>query len=157
MKITLLVVGQTDSPFVKKGIGEYLKRLHHSIRVEMKILPDPRRGKSIGEEIRKKIEGEQILAHLSPSTTMVLLDKTGASFSSVAFSAYLQKKMASGLKELIFVVGGPYGFSEEVYQAVKEKISLSPMTFPHDLVRLIFVEQLYRAYTIMNGEPYHHE
>lgn len=157
MKITLLVVGNTSSPVVRKGIGEYLKRLQHYIRVEMRILPDRKRGTSTGEEYRKKIEGEQILASLTPSTTMVLLDKNGESFSSVAFSAYLQKKMASGLKELIFVVGGPYGFSEEVYNTVKEKISLSKMTFPHDLVRLIFVEQLYRAYTIMKGESYHHE
>jgi len=157
MKITLLVVGNTNSPIVRKGIEEYLKRLKRYVHVGMIIIPDHKTSKSASEERRKKNEGEQILARLHPSKTMVLLDKTGESFTSGEFSEYLQKKMASGLKELVFVIGGPYGFSDEVYQSVKERISLSKMTFPHDLVRLIFMEQVYRAYTIMKGEPYHHE
>jgi 23S rRNA (pseudouridine1915-N3)-methyltransferase len=157
MKITLLVVGNTNSPIVRKGIEEYLKRLKRYVRMGMIIIPDPKTGKSTGEEVRKKKEGEEILACLHASKTMVLLDKTGQSFTSGEFSEYLQKKMASGLKELVFVIGGPYGFSDEVYQSVKERISLSKMTFPHDLVRLIFMEQVYRAYTILQGEPYHHE
>lgn len=157
MKITLLVVGQTHPPFLKKGIDEYIKRLKHYIPFDINIIQDIKKNRNLPEEIQKRKEGELILKYKNGFNTMVLLDESGKSFTSREFSGFLQKKMASGLKELIFVVGGPYGFSNKVYDNVNEKLSVSKMTFPHELVRLIFIEQLYRAFTIIKGEPYHHD
>lgn len=156
MKITLLVVGKTDKGFVKEGVEEYYKRLIHYIPFEMKIIPDIKKGKNMSEALQKNKEGELILAQVKPGDVMILLDEGGLEFSSVKFARFLEQKMISGIKNLVFVVGGPYGFSPSVYQKAQSKISLSKMTFSHQMIRMIFVEQLYRGMTILKGEPYHH-
>lgn len=157
MKTCLLVIGKTDADYVRRGIEEYEKRLRRYIPFEMKVLPDVKNAKSMGEALQKEKEGEMILEQLAPTDTVVLLDEKGRQYTSVEFSAYLAQKMLGGIKRLVFVVGGPYGFSEAVYRRGNEKISLSKMTFSHQMVRMIFAEQIYRAMTILKGEPYHHE
>ncbi|MCB2197625.1 MAG: 23S rRNA (pseudouridine(1915)-N(3))-methyltransferase RlmH [Bacteroidetes bacterium] len=157
MKIKFLVIGKTDTDYLKKGIDEYIKRLKHYVPFEMIVIPDLKNTKNLTEDIQKQKEGELILNQLDRADFLVLLDENGKKYSSVNFSQFIEKKMIAGLKTLIFVVGGPYGFSREVYQKANTKISLSDMTFSHQMVRLIFVEQLYRAMTIIRGEPYHHK
>lgn len=156
MKIILLVVGKTDKDFVKAGVEEYQKRLKHYLPFEMKVIPDIKKGKNMSESIQKNKEGELILAQIKQGDVMFLLDEGGMEFSSVKFARFVEQKMVSGIKNLVFVVGGPYGFSQSVYQKAVGKISLSPMTFSHQMIRMIFIEQLYRAMTILKGEPYHH-
>ncbi len=157
MKILFLVIGKTDESYLETGIYKYIKRLEHYIPFEMKIIPDIKNRKTLTEEQQKKAEGDLILSQLSSGDDLILLDENGKTFSSVAFSQWIEKQMNSGNKRIIFVVGGPYGFSKEVYAKARFKISLSEMTFSHQMIRLIFVEQLYRAFTIIKGEPYHHE
>ncbi|MGL5683875.1 MAG: 23S rRNA (pseudouridine(1915)-N(3))-methyltransferase RlmH [Marinifilaceae bacterium] len=157
MKVCLLVIGKTDASFVKAGIEEYEKRLKRYISYEMKIIPDIKNSKNMTEEVQKNKEGELILEQFSTSDFVVLLDERGKEYSSVAFSQFMAQKMLSGTKRLVFVIGGPYGFADAVYQRANDKLSLSKMTFSHQMVRMIFTEQLYRAMTIMKGEPYHHE
>jgi 23S rRNA (pseudouridine1915-N3)-methyltransferase len=157
MKITLLLVGATDKDYLKEGMEEYAKRLRHYLPFEIKVITDIKRTVSTPEELQKRKEGESIVNNLGPSAEVVLFDEKGKVFSSREFAGFLQKKMASGLKELTFVVGGAYGFSKEVQNLAHEKISLSRMTFSHQMVRLVIVEQFYRAFTILKGEPYHHE
>lgn len=156
MKIKLVLIGKTDSDFIKKGIEEYAKRLKHYIGFEMIVIPDLKNTKSLSENQQKQKEGELILNQINPGDFVVLLDEKGKEYSSVEFSKFIEKQSISGLKNLIFVVGGPYGFSEDVYKKGNSKIALSRMTFSHQMVRMIFVEQLYRAMTIIKGEPYHH-
>lgn len=156
MKITLLVIGKTDKDFVKKGIEEYQKRLVHYLPFELKIIPDLKNTKNLSENQQKQKEGELILDKVKSGDTLVLLDEGGKEFSSVGFSKFLEQKMLSGMKNLVFVIGGPYGFSEDVYKKAQGKVSLSKMTFSHQMIRMIFVEQLYRGMTIIKGEPYHH-
>jgi len=156
MKITLLVIGKTDKDFVKLGIAEYEKRLNRYVSYEMKVIPDVKKGKNLTEELQKEKEGELILAQIKSGNLMILLDEGGKEVSSVEFARDLEQKMLSGIKNLVFVVGGPYGFSRAVYQKAQAKISLSRMTFSHQMIRMIFVEQVYRAMTILKGEPYHH-
>lgn len=156
MKITLLVIGKTDAAYIREGIGEYEKRLGRYVQYEMKVLPDIKNGKALGEGVRKEKEGELLLAQMLPSDYVVLLDERGREYDSPGFSEFVAQKMLGGIKGLVFVIGGPYGFSEAVYKRGNEKISLSKMTFSHQMVRMIFAEQLYRAMTIMKGEPYHH-
>ncbi|MFC2150974.1 23S rRNA (pseudouridine(1915)-N(3))-methyltransferase RlmH [Bacteroidota bacterium] len=156
MKIKLLVIGKTDSDFLRRGIDEYVKRLKHYLPFEIIIIPDLKNRKNLTEEQQRHKEGELILAQFNSGDFIVLLDENGKDFSSVDFSKFVEKQMISGLKNLIFVIGGPYGFSEEVYKKGEFKFSLSKMTFSHQMVRLIFTEQLYRALTIIKGEPYHH-
>ncbi len=156
MKTTLLVIGKTDKDFVIKGIEEYQKRLIHYIPYEMKIIPDIKNTKNLSEQQQKQKEGELILSHVKNGDLLILLDEGGKEFSSVTFSKFIEQKMIHGIKNLIFVIGGPYGFSPDVYKACQEKISLSKMTFSHQMVRMIFTEQLYRAMTILRNEPYHH-
>lgn len=156
MTIKLLVVGKTDSKPLQQMIAEYENRLKHYIRFELDTIPYLKNTKNLSEAQQKEKEGELILNKLSPTDIMVLLDENGRQYSSIDFSAYLQKKMNSGIKQLVFVIGGPYGFSDPVYQKAKGKISFSKMTFSHQMVRLFFVEQLYRAFTILRNEPYHH-
>lgn len=156
MKITLLVIGKTDKDFVKRGIEEYQKRLVHYVPFELKIIPDLKNTKNLSEAQQKQKEGELILDKIKTGDTLILLDENGKEFSSVAFSKFLEQKMLSGIKNLIFVIGGPYGFSQDVYQKAQGKVSLSKMTFSHQMIRMIFVEQLYRGMTIIKGEPYHH-
>lgn len=156
MKIVFLVIGKTDESYLDTGILKYIKRLEHYVPFEMKIIPDIKNRKTLTEEQQKKAEGELILSNINVGDDLVLLDENGKTFSSVAFSQWIEKQMNIGSKRMVFVVGGPYGFSKEVYAKAKFKISLSEMTFSHQMIRLIFVEQLYRAFTIIKGEPYHH-
>ncbi|MCY1720264.1 23S rRNA (pseudouridine(1915)-N(3))-methyltransferase RlmH [Prolixibacteraceae bacterium Z1-6] len=157
MKITLLVVGKTDTSYLREGMNEYIKRMKYYIGFDIDVIPDIKKGKNTNVEIQKAREGEIILSKLGPGKEFHLFDEKGKMFSSKEFSQFIEKKMINGPKELVFVIGGPYGFSEEVYQRAASKISLSRMTFSHQMVRLLCVEQIYRAFTILKGEPYHHE
>ena len=157
MKISLIVIGKTDASYFVDAINEYKNRLVHYIPFEMEIIPDIKNVKNLREEQQKEKEGELILKMLQPGDYLVLLDEHGKSFTSMEFATYLERNMHVVSKRLVFVIGGPYGFSEAVYKAASEKISLSKMTFSHQMIRLIFVEQIYRAMTILNNEPYHHE
>jgi 23S rRNA (pseudouridine1915-N3)-methyltransferase len=156
MKITLLVVGKTTDAHIDTLIQDYQKRLTHYLPFSLVVIPDLKNTKSLTMEQQKLAEGELILRQLTPSTDMILLDEKGREYRSVEFADFLQKKMSSG-RDVVFVVGGPYGFSQSVYDRANGKISLSQMTFSHQMVRLFFVEQIYRAMTILRGEPYHHE
>jgi 23S rRNA (pseudouridine1915-N3)-methyltransferase len=156
MKICLLVIGKTDEAYLQKGIELFLKRIPHYISFEMKVIPDIKNSKNLSEDQQKEKEGELIFQQLTTSDELFLLDEQGIEVSSVEFARFLEKKMISGIKRLVFVVGGPYGFSGTIYSRANGKVSLSKMTFSHQMVRLIFLEQLYRAMTILKGEPYHH-
>ncbi|MGM9810569.1 MAG: 23S rRNA (pseudouridine(1915)-N(3))-methyltransferase RlmH [Paludibacteraceae bacterium] len=156
MKIRLLLVGKTTDARLVSLIDDYQNRLKHYVPFSLEVLPELRNAKSLSEEQQKTTEGEMILKAVSAAEEMILLDEHGKEFRSVEFSEYLQKKMSAG-RDIVFVVGGPYGFSEAVYQRANGKISLSKMTFSHQMVRLFFVEQIYRAMTILRHEPYHHE
>lgn len=157
MKVALVVIGKTDARYFVEAIEEYTNRLVHYIPFEMQVIPDIKNVKNLSEEQQKEKEGELILKGLQPGDYLVLLDDKGKEFTSKEFAKYMEKKMQSVPRRLVFVVGGPYGFSEAVYKAATEKISLSRLTFSHQMIRLIFVEQIYRAMTILNNEPYHHE
>ncbi len=157
MNIKLIAIGKTDDKALQALIDDYTKRLSFYIKFDLEIIPDIKNVKNLSESQQKEKEGELILAKLIPTDQLILLDENGKNFSSVAFSAELQKKMNSGIKTLVFVIGGPYGFSENVYSKSQGKISLSLMTFSHQMVRLFFIEQLYRGFTILRNEPYHHQ
>ena len=157
MKICLLVIGKTDEAYLQKGIELFMKRIPHYISFEMKVIPDLKNTKNLSEEQQKEKEGDLILQQIITSDELFLLDEQGIETSSVDFARFLEKKMVSGIKRLFLVIGGPYGFSESVYSRANGKVSLSKMTFSHQMVRLIFLEQLYRAMTILKGEPYHHQ
>lgn len=156
MKISLLVVGKTTDARLQALIEEYQKRLVHYVPFELKVIPELRNAKNLSMDEQKQREGEQILAMADAGNRLILLDEHGKEYRSVDFAAQLNKWMSAG-RNLIFVVGGPYGFSEDVYSRAESKISLSQMTFSHQMIRLLFVEQIYRACTILRGEPYHHE
>ena len=157
MKIELAVIGKTSIGYLKQGIDEYIKRLKHYVPFEIKYIDDIKNTKNISEDQQKRTEGAKILSLLEKSDFVVLLDEHGKEYTSMQYSSYIQKRMLSGVKKVVFVIGGPYGFSQEVYDRANDKISFSKMTFNHEMIRLIFTEQLYRAYTIINHEPYHHE
>lgn len=157
MNIKLLAIGKTDNKALQTLVDDYTKRLSFYIKFELEIIPDLKNVKNLSESQQKEKEGELILSKLSPTDQLILLDEHGSTFSSLGFADYLQKKMNSGTKTLIFVIGGPYGFSGEVYQKAQGKISLSLLTFSHQMVRLFFIEQLYRGFTILRNEPYHHQ
>lgn len=157
MKIELAVIGKTSIGYLKQGIDEYIKRLKHYVPFEIKYIDDIKNTKNISEDQQKRTEGAKILSLLDKSDYVVLLDEHGKEYTSMQYSSYIQKRMLSGVKKVVFVIGGPYGFSQEVYDRANDKISFSKMTFNHEMIRLIFTEQLYRAYTIINHEPYHHE
>ncbi|MDO5587404.1 MAG: 23S rRNA (pseudouridine(1915)-N(3))-methyltransferase RlmH [Bacteroidales bacterium] len=157
MKIELAVIGKTSIGYLKQGIDEYIKRLKHYVPFEIKYIDDIKNTKNISEDQQKRTEGAKILSLLDKSDFVVLLDEHGKEYTSMQYSSYIQKRMLSGAKKVVFVIGGPYGFSQEVYARANDKISFSKMTFNHEMIRLIFTEQLYRAYTIINHEPYHHE
>lgn len=156
MKITLLVVGKTTDSHIDALIQEYQKRLTHYVPFTLQVIPELKNTKALTSEQQKQAEGELILRTITPATDLILLDEHGKEYRSIEFADYIQKRMSSG-RDVVFVVGGPYGFSEAVYQRANGKISLSKMTFSHQMVRLFFVEQIYRAMTILRGEPYHHE
>ena len=157
MKITLAVVGKISGGYLKQGIDDYTTRLSHYLPFNIQYIADAKSTKNLTEAQQKKQESKNILAAIDKSDYVVLLDEHGKEFTSMEFSRYIDKKMTTVSKRLVFVVGGPYGFDEDVYARANEKISLSKMTFSHEMIRLIFTEQLYRAMTILNGEPYHHE
>lgn len=157
MKIKLLAIGKTDDKSLQALIATYQERLKHYVKFELAIIPDIKNVKNLSQKQQKEKEGLLLLSKLQAGDQLVLLDEKGKDFRSVEFSNFLQKKMNSGFKQLVFVIGGPYGFSEEVYQRAQGKISLSKMTFSHQMIRLFFTEQLYRAFTILKNEPYHHE
>lgn len=157
MKITLLVIGKTTTASIAAGIADYAARVNRYVPFEIVTLPDARASKSMTEAKQKEAEGKLILGSLKPGDRLALLDERGVEMTSRQFSEMLERRAQTVGKRLVFAVGGPYGFSEEVYARADEKLSLSKMTFPHELVRLFFVEQLYRAQTISRGEPYHHD
>ena len=157
MNIKLIAVGKTDNPALQQLISTYEKRLSYYINFELQLLPDIKNSKSLSEEQQKIKEGELILSYVEPSHHLILLDERGKEYTSIAFADELQKKMNTGIKQLTFVIGGPYGFSQAVYQRANSKLSLSKLTFSHQMIRLFFVEQLYRACTILRNEPYHHQ
>ena len=157
MKITFLVIGKTEDSYLKQGIEKYLNRLKHYIKFELIEIPELKNTKNLSEEQQKSKEAELILKTINSSDRVVLLDDKGQEYTSVQFSGYLSKKMLSSVQNLIFIVGGPYGFDQSIYAIAHDKISLSKMTFSHQMVRLFFVEQVYRAFSILKGEPYHHE
>lgn len=157
MNIKLLAIGKTDNKSLQALIDDYTKRLTFYIKFDMEIIPDIKNAKNLSENQQKEKEGEMILSKINTTDQLILLDENGKSFTSMGFSEELQKKMNSGIKTLVFVIGGPYGFSEEVYKKANGKISLSEMTFSHQMIRLFFIEQLYRGFTILKNEPYHHQ
>jgi 23S rRNA (pseudouridine1915-N3)-methyltransferase len=157
MKITLLTIGKTEDKYLIEGIEIYLKRLKHYIQFRIMEIPELKNTKSLSRDQQKIKEAELIFKQIQSTDHVILLDENGAEFSSKKFSVYLNKKMVGGQQHLVFIIGGPYGFSDEVYARGNDKISLSQMTFSHQMIRLFFTEQLYRAYTILKGEPYHHD
>ena len=157
MKIVLLVIGKTNEQYLVEGISQYQKRLKHYIQFEMLEIPNIKKAKKFSNTELMKRQGELILKQLQSSDHLVLLDDKGKDFTSPKFAEKIQSWMLSGKKRLVFVIGGVYGFSEDVYARRNEKLSLSKMTFSHQMVRLFFVEQIYRGYTILNNEPYHHQ
>lgn len=157
MKFCLLVVGKTVEKHYISAIGDYVERARHYASFELEVIPELKNTKSLSIEQQKEKEAELILKALQPGDTVVLLDEHGKEFRSVEFAHWVEKKMHTGAKRLVFIIGGPYGFAPSVYAAAQEKISLSKMTFSHQMIRLIFVEQFYRAMTILHNGPYHHE
>jgi len=156
MTIKLLAIGKTDNASLQHLISEYENRLKHYIKFQLEIIPDIKNAKNLSTTQQKEKEGELILKKLNATDVLILLDENGKQFNSIEFSNYIQKNMNSGIKQLVLVIGGPYGFSEAIYAKSHSKISLSKMTFSHQMVRLFVIEQLYRALTILKNEPYHH-
>lgn len=157
MKIILAVVGKTSTGYLKQGIDEYTRRLSHYVPFEIQYIGDVKNTKHLSKAQQKQNEGRSILNFMATGDFVVLLDEHGKEYSSMEFSKYVQKQLASGVRRIVFVVGGPYGFSPDVYARANDKVSFSKMTFSHEIIRLLFTEQLYRACTILNHEPYHHE
>lgn len=157
MKITLLVVGKTTDKHIQALTQEYLQRLSHYLPVDIDVIPELKQTKALSQDDQKQREAKLILERIKPGDHVTLLDEHGDEPRSIQFAQMLQKRMASGVKRLLFIVGGPYGFAPEIYARADEKLSLSRLTFSHQMVRLFFIEQLYRAMTILNNEPYHHE
>ena len=157
MNIKLITIGKTDNNNLQSLIDEYTKRLGFYVKFDLEIIPDIKNVKNLSEAQQKEKEGELILAKITPTDHLILLDENGKTFSSVGFSEFLQKKMNAGIKTLVLVIGGPYGFSDTVYKQAVGKVSLSEMTFSHQMVRLFVIEQIYRGFTILRNEPYHHQ
>lgn len=156
MTIKLLAIGKTDNKQLQALMDDYQKRLGFYIKFEFEIIPDLKKVKNLSEEQQKEKEGDLILNKLNSTDVLILLDENGKQFDSIGFSNYLQKHMNSGIKQLVFLVGGPYGFSQEIYSKAQGTVSLSKMTFSHQMIRLFMIEQLYRGFTILRNEPYHH-
>ena len=156
MQIKLIAVGKTDLKELNQLISIYQNRLSHYVRFTFEIIPDLKNSKNLSEKLQKEEEGKLILNKITPTDRLILLDENGTEMNSVGFSDFLQKQMNSGIKQLVLVVGGPYGFSEEVYKKASGTLSFSKMTFSHQMVRLFIIEQLYRGFTILKNEPYHH-
>lgn len=157
MKLILIVVGRTVEEYLQTGIDDYVGRIGHFAPFGIEVIPELKNTRNIDSKTQKQQEGALILKQFQPGDYIVLLDDKGTQFTSPGMAQWLDNRMAAGYKRIVFVVGGPYGFSQEVYAAAHAKLSLSNMTFSHQMVRLIFVEQLYRSFTILRGLPYHHE
>ena len=157
MKGVLIVVGKTTDKRFEAITQEYIERIRHYIPFTVEVIPELKNTKGLSQDEQKKREGELIQKNLQPGDYVVLLDEHGSERSSMDFASWMQKKMAAGSKRLVFIVGGPYGFSDVIHQKGNEEISLSRMTLSHQMIRMFIVEQIYRAMTILNGEPYHHE
>ncbi len=157
MKIKLIMIGKTDSGWIDDGLGAYIKRLSHYINFSVTEIPDLKNTASLSRDVIKSREGEALLKNISQGDHVVLLDERGREFSSAEWASRLNDRISHFSGNMVFVIGGPYGFSDDVYARANEKLSLSKMTFSHQMVRVIFAEQLYRAFTIIKGEPYHHE
>ena len=157
MKIKIAVIGKTHKSFLVDGESEYLKRIKKYVAIEKIEIPDVKNAKNLTFNQIKEKEGKLLLAKIEPYSLIVLLDEKGKEFTSMKFSNWIQNNMNRGYKNIIFLIGGAYGFSDEVYAAANEKIALSKMTFSHQMIRMLFTEQVYRAFTILNNEPYHHE
>ncbi len=157
MEITLITIGKTTTDYIQTGIDEYCKRLKRYIPFSIKCLPDIKNSRKLTETQQKEEEGKLILSEVSSSDNVVLLDERGDMLTSRGFADFIQKGMLGGKKRLVFIVGGPYGFSQDVYAIANSKLSFSRMTFSHEMIRLFFTEQVYRAMTILRGEPYHHD
>jgi 23S rRNA (pseudouridine1915-N3)-methyltransferase len=157
MKITLIAIGKTDDAYILEGITKYLKRLKHYIKFELVIIPDLKNSKNLTEDEQKTKEAELFFKLIQSTDQLVALDEKGIEFTSTQFADFINKKMIGSVQNLVFLIGGPYGFDQKIYQRANYKISLSKMTFSHQMIRLFFVEQAYRAFTILKGEPYHHE
>ena len=156
MKIKLLLSGKTDRTYLAEGMQLYEKRLKRYVSFHIEVIPAVKKQKSLSEEELKIKGGSLIMKKIVPGDFVILLDEKGKEYSSVQFAEFIERHLALSGKDLVFVVGGPYGFSKEIYNRANLKLSLSQLTFSHQMVRLIFMEQLYRAFTIMKGEPYHH-
>jgi len=156
MKIKLITIGKTDENYLKEGIDKYLKRLKHYVQFEIIVINDVKMGKKSNPVLQKELEEKEILAKVNSTDFLILLDEKGQEFNSVDFSKYMQKRLNSG-NDIVFVIGGPFGFSNRMYERANAKVALSKMTFSHQMIRLFFVEQLYRAFTILKGEKYHHQ
>ena len=157
MKIKVICVGKTNHNALRDWLPEYQKRLLHYVKLDWVELPELKNTKNLRESVQKEEEGKRVLKQLNPQDIVVLLDEKGSQYTSKDFAVFLQKRMNAGTKNLVFVIGGPYGFSTELYERAQHKISLSSMTFSHQMVRIFVAEQLYRAFSILNNEPYHHE
>ena len=157
MQLSLLVLGKTDSAQIETEIKRYESRLKHYLPFELRVIPDVRRGSKLTPEEQKRAEGIELLRYIIPTDRVYLFDERGESYTSRAFATFIERAMVSGERRLVFIIGGPYGFSPEVYDRADGQVSLSRMTFSHQMVRLFAIEQLYRAQTIIRGEPYHHD
>lgn len=157
MKIVLLAIGKTDAKYFIDAFNEYQKRVERYMPFEFQVIPDIKNAKNLSEQQQKEKEGELMIKSIKSGDYIVLLDDKGKEYTSMEFAVYIDKKRQTIPKRLVFIIGGPYGFSSEIYKLASEKITLSRMTFSHQMVRVIFIEQLYRAMTILNNEPYHHE
>ena len=157
MQLSLLVLGKTDSVQIETEIKRYESRLKHYLPFELREIPDVRRGSKLTPEEQKRAEGIELLRYITPTDRVYLFDERGESYTSRAFATFIERAMVSGERRLVFIIGGPYGFSPEVYERADGQVSLSRMTFSHQMVRLFAIEQLYRAQTIIRGEPYHHD
>ena len=157
MKIKILAIGKTDDKNLLSLIQTYEQRLKHYVKFELIVIPDIKNSKNLSIKQQKEKEGELILKQIQLTDQLYLMDENGKEYGSIEFSQFLQKRMNSGIKNMVMVIGGPYGFSEKIYQKANAKISLSKMTFSHQMIRLFIVEQIYRAFTILKNEPYHHE
>ncbi len=157
MKVVLVLIGKTDDAYLETGITKYIDRLKHYIPFDIRVIPDLKNTKKLSEQQQKTKEGDLILQQIQPGDEIILLDEKGKTFTSREFSGFMEQRLLHGTKRLVFIIGGPYGFSQGVYNKANGKISLSKMTFSHQMVRLIFTEQLYRAMTILKNQPYHHD
>lgn len=157
MKVKLIVIGKTEEAYLKEGMENYQNRIKHYLNFDMVVIPGLKNIKNLNIEQQKQKEGEQILNTLNENDLVILLDEKGKNFSSLEFSSVMQSHMNAGIKQLVFIIGGPYGFSEKIYQRANSRLSFSKMTFSHQMIRLFFMEQLYRAMTILKGEGYHNE